>query len=48
MEELNNVRFNRINYPKGGLMVVEAGTWTTGTISTGIRKHGKYEICGRC
>ncbi|HFJ9299707.1 TPA: AAA family ATPase [Bacillus paranthracis] len=43
MEELNNVRFNRINYPKGGLTVVEAGTWTTGTISTGIRKHGKYE-----
>ncbi|HDR3524593.1 TPA: hypothetical protein QCN93_005325 [Bacillus pacificus] len=28
MEELNNVRFNRINYPKGGLTVVEAGKWT--------------------
>ncbi|HDR7260264.1 TPA: AAA family ATPase [Bacillus paranthracis] len=44
MEELNNVRFNRINYPKGGLTVVEAGTWTVGTITTGKRKMGgKYE-----
>src|SRR5699024_8339737 len=33
----------RIKYPKG-LTVVEAGTWTVGTISTGKRKPGgKYE-----
>lgn len=43
MEELKDVRFSRINYPKGGLTVVDAGTWTTGTISTGFKKYGKYE-----
>ncbi|HDR3650352.1 TPA: AAA family ATPase [Bacillus anthracis] len=44
MEELNNVRFNRISYPKGGLAIVDAGTWTVGTITTGKRKiGGKYE-----
>lgn len=42
MEILDEVRFNRINYPKGAT-IVDAGTWTTGTISTGIKKYGKYE-----
>ncbi|MDK7419264.1 AAA family ATPase [Bacillus paranthracis] len=42
MEKLENVRFNRINYPKGA-SVVDAGTWTVGTISTGVKKRSKYE-----
>lgn len=46
MEELSNVRFNRINYPKGGVTIVDPGTWTVGTISTGMKKRGKYESFG--
>ncbi|MFS8601541.1 AAA family ATPase [Priestia megaterium] len=43
MIKLNDVKFNRINFPKGNLKIVEAGTWTVGTISTGVKKYGKYE-----
>ncbi|MFJ5751658.1 AAA family ATPase [Peribacillus frigoritolerans] len=46
MEQLNNVRINRINYPKGNMQVVGPGIWTVGTISTGIKKRGKYESIG--
>ncbi|MFS8185616.1 helix-hairpin-helix domain-containing protein [Rossellomorea marisflavi] len=42
MEKLENVRFNRIIYPKGATEV-SAGMWTAGTISTGVKKYGKYE-----
>lgn len=44
MEKLENVRFSRINFPRGGLSIVEAGTWATGQITTGKRINGfKYE-----
>ena len=45
MEVLENVRFNRIYSPKGAT-IVDAGTWTAGTISTGIKRFGKYESFG--
>ncbi|MEV5040276.1 hypothetical protein MRBLBA21_005260 [Peribacillus frigoritolerans] len=45
MEEIRNIKFNRIMFPKGELSVIEAGTWTTGTITTGERlPGGKYEV----
>lgn len=43
MQELKDIRFNRINFPKGNLKIVDAGTWSTGTISTGVKKYRKYE-----
>ncbi|MET3658590.1 AAA family ATPase [Sporosarcina psychrophila] len=46
MEILENIRFNRIHHPKGAT-VVDAGTWTVGTVVTGKRKTGgKYETIG--
>lgn len=41
MEKLENVKFSRINFPKGVQREVEAGTWTVGTISTGKKEYSR-------